>query len=88
MVPKGVRAAQLHVHELARRMPLDDLRAPADRNAVHCDAIIDQRALAHNDGSRRQDLELQPRRRKPLQIPRIGKKREDIAARARQPLFC
>jgi hypothetical protein len=40
VVPQGVGAAHLDVHELVRRIPLGDFRALADGKTVNGDSII------------------------------------------------
>lgn len=60
VMPQVIRAAQLNVHELVRRIPLGDFRASTDGNTVNGDAVIDQGASTQNDRRRREYLKLQP----------------------------
>ena len=78
VVPQGVWAAQLHVHESVRRILLGDFRAPMEGKTVNGDSIINQGAGTQDDRRRCEDFELQPRRRKGLQVPRLGEERERL----------
>jgi hypothetical protein len=84
VMPQGIGAAQLNVHELVWRIPLGDFRAPADGKTVNGDAIINQGAGPHDDGGRREDFELQPARRDDLQVAGFGEEGKDLAPRPRK----
>ena len=87
VMPQGVGAAHLDVHELVRRIPLGDFCAPADGKTVNGDSIINQSAGPHDDGGRREDFELQPGRRDDLQVVGVGEEGKDLVSRARKPKF-
>ena len=80
MHPPRIRAAKLFIHELLARYPALDERAPAHRNAMQPDRIIDERALRHPNGKRRADPERQLRRRDACKIFGVGKEWENIFA--------
>ena len=48
VMPQEVRAAELDIHEPVRRIPLGDLRAPTQGQAVNGDAVINERAGTHH----------------------------------------
>jgi thiol-disulfide isomerase/thioredoxin len=87
VAPAAIWSAPLLVAEADRRIPAGDFRAPAHRQAVNFQPVINHRPDAHLDIAGREDIEIQPRRRDDLQIARIGEKRENPFARHRQPEF-
>jgi hypothetical protein len=87
VVPRGVRAAQLDVHEMVRWIPFGDFRAPPDGKAVHVDAVINERAGPHLEGRGRQYFKSQPGRRDGFQVPRLSKEGKHLVSRARKPQF-
>jgi hypothetical protein len=86
VMPQPVGSPDLSVDERQAGVPLVDLRGPPQRHPVHAQAVLDQRAGAHRGRLGRQDLELQPRRRDRLEIPRAAEEREDLVDRARHDL--
>ncbi len=87
VMPQGVRASQLNVHEPVRWIPLGDFRAPADGKTVNGDSVINQDAGTQYDRRWREDFKLQTGRREGLQVARLGEEGEDFAARARNAGF-
>ncbi len=80
VLPEQEGAAALDVDESARRLPGDDLGAPADRDPEEAEPVAEARA----DGElvrRLDDPEAQPRRRDPLQILRVGEEGERLLDR-------
>jgi hypothetical protein len=87
VVPKAIRAAHLHVHEAVRWIPFGDLRAPADRNAMNPNTIINERPGLHRHGCGTQNFEFQPRRSDGLQVPSFGEEAENVVPPPRKPQF-
>src|SRR5215216_229515 len=74
----------LLVDEVLGRLPARYFRLPSQRDAVQAQAIVDAHARPQDD-RRREDLEVQPRRRQRFQVGGIGKELKDLVARAGQP---
>lgn len=87
MMPERIWAAELHIHELVRRIPLGDFRAPPDGNPTHTDAVVDERTRTHRDGCRGQHVETQPGRCDGLQVVRVREKCENLVPQTWQPQF-
>ena len=87
VVPERVRAVELGVDEAHARLPLLDPRQPADREPVQGQAVLDQRADAHLDRPRGDDVERQPGRRDRLEVAGVGEEREDLVGRALEALL-
>jgi hypothetical protein len=68
VVPESIRPLKLFVHKPVRRIPGRDACAPAQRDAVNPEAVVDQRACPHDDGQRCCDVKNQPGRRDRLQV--------------------
>lgn len=87
MNPEPIRPANLLVHEAMRRLPGADARVPAQRHAAHAQPVVNQCPLAHDDGRRRDDVKMQPRRREGVEVGGVGEEREQLLRRQRQPKF-
>ena len=74
--PLPVGATNLFVHEAMRGPPFVDASSPAQWHAAHAEAVVDQRPLAHDDGCRCDDAEVQPRRRDGVEVSGVREKRE------------
>jgi hypothetical protein len=78
---------ELHVDEALAGRPLLDPRQPVDGDAVQFQAIFDERAHAHLDRARRDDVEREPRRRDRLQVGCVREESEDGVGRAVEALL-
>jgi hypothetical protein len=87
VMPQLIRAAQLLIHKVVRRIPFRDLRLPAERKTVYPQLVVNQRARTHFNWSRGENNEVQPRWRDSLQISRVGEKIEDDLPWLGQPEF-
>ncbi len=87
MVPQAVRALELSINEPKRWLPLGDLAAPADRNPMQFQAVIDRRSGKHVDGTRREHLKIQEGGGEILKPVGICKELKHLVKRTRQPLF-
>jgi hypothetical protein len=85
VVPQIVGPGKLLIDELMRRIPDDNLGSPANGDAVNLDAVIDEKAGAHDNGRGCEDFKLQPRRREFLQIACLAEEGKNFVARAREP---
>jgi curved DNA-binding protein CbpA len=85
--PQPIRAANLLINEAKRRLPEIDARAPAQWNAAHAEAIINQRAGPHLNRRRRDNFEMEPRRGDHVEIRSVGEKRKYVFRRQPQPQF-
>jgi len=74
VAPALVRPPDLLIDEAPRRLPRGDLAAPADRDAVDPQPVVDGRAFSHLDRLRRQRLKPEPVRRDGVQVLGLGKK--------------
>lgn len=84
MHPEPIRTAHLAIDEADVGLPGVDARAPTEGNPEQAQAVLDQRAVAHLDRERRQELEAQPRRRDAAQVARVGEEREHLGTRQRE----
>ena len=87
VAPPAIRSNNLPVYEAYRWFPDIDSRSPRDRDAMHRDPIVDLDARPHHHRRRRQNPEIQPRRRDPLKVRRVGKERERGPDRRRNQRF-
>ena len=86
-MPERIRTAALHIHELMRWIPPDDLGPPADGQTVNADAVVNERAGTYLDGRGCEDFKIQPRRRDGFKVVGVREKSEYLRARAGQPKF-
>src|SRR5579864_4168462 len=76
--PQLVRAAQLEIDKSVGRLPFHNFTGPAQRDAMHAQAVIDQRSLLDRLGLDVKNLEVQPRRSKRFQVLCSGEKVENL----------
>jgi hypothetical protein len=77
VVPRPIRTTLLGIDEAMWRIPLEDLSAPAHRQATQPQSIVDDGPSAEVDRPRRQDAEAEQIRRDPLEIEGVSEERED-----------
>lgn len=58
VMPQGVRATQLPIHELVRRIPFGDFGSPANGQSMHPNPVVNECAGPHCYGAGRQHLEV------------------------------
>ena len=78
VVPKPIRAAQLHIDKAKRWVPPSDSRRPAHADAVPTQPVTDLCTGRDPDRTGRENAKPQPRRRQIFKVAGIGKKGEDI----------
>lgn len=76
MVPPLVWSSNLDIGESMRGVPLGNLGAPAERDSVDTNSIIDQRAAPHLDRWRGQNAEAYPGRCDRVQVAGVGEERK------------
>jgi hypothetical protein len=76
----------LPVDESVRRLPRLDARRPRDRHAEQAQPVAEQGALRQR-GRRLDDAEVEPRRRDPLEVPRVGEEGERVVDPDRDDLL-
>lgn len=85
MSPKLVRPRELEINKTVRRVPVGDLRLPADGNLVNAQRVANQRARPNFRRSLC-DFEIQKRRSNALQILWPRKEIKNDVERLRNPL--
>jgi hypothetical protein len=79
--PVSVRAFQLLINKLKRRVPAADSRPPSQRQTVKKDRVVDQSSFIHANRHGREDLEAKGRRSDSHQIGGIRKECKNLPAR-------
>lgn len=86
VLPESVRPMYLPIDKSVRRLPDGDPGRPGDRDAEEAQPVSEQRALAQL-GRRLEDAEVEPRRRDPLEVARVGEEGERLLERDRDDLL-
>ena len=79
--PFSVRAFQLLINKLKRRVPAADSRPPPQRQTVKKDRLVDQSSFIHANRHGREDLEAKGRRSDSHQIGGIRKECKNLPTR-------
>ena len=75
----------MSVNKAARRLLLGDFRSPTDGNAMHPDAVVNERAGTHFNHAGGEHRKFHPRWSQGVEVARITKKGKHIVAWTRQP---
>src|SRR5689334_3659097 len=87
MMPEAVWAGDLVIDEAVRRLPLGDLRCPAQRDHTPAQRVLDQCSLPNLTFGDTHNSKVQPRRRDRLQVMSDREESEDFVDRTRNALL-
>ena len=80
MHPGAIGPLELLIDEFMRRIPARDAGAPAHRDAMQPDGVVDQGTLPHHNRRRGEDVKAHRGRGDAPEICGVGEKRKDVIA--------